>query len=60
VPYLVYSYPSLLTRTLGLRLLPSQPILSRMVSYEFMNRQLVWGSLAVSYILLVVLVRHLY
>lgn len=48
MPYLVYSYPSLLTRTLGLRLLPSQPILSRMVSYEFMNRQLVWGSLAVS------------
>lgn len=41
------SYPSILARLLGLKLVPSQPILSRMVSYEFMNRQLVWGSFAV-------------
>ncbi|KAL7411106.1 Pex12 amino terminal region-domain-containing protein, partial [Mrakia frigida] len=40
------SYPSLLTRLLGLKLVPSQAVLSRMVSYEFMNRQLVWGSFA--------------
>lgn len=36
-------YPSLLMRALGLRLVPNAPHLSRMVSYEFMNRQLVWG-----------------
>ncbi|CED83204.1 Predicted E3 ubiquitin ligase [Phaffia rhodozyma] len=39
-------YPSLLTRLLGLRLVPSSSKLTRMVSYEFMNRQLVWGSLS--------------
>ncbi|WVQ99378.1 hypothetical protein IAU59_006511 [Kwoniella sp. CBS 9459] len=37
-------YPSLLMRILGLRLVPSQPHLTRLVSYEFMNRQLVWGA----------------
>ncbi|WVR07023.1 hypothetical protein IAU60_004062 [Kwoniella sp. DSM 27419] len=37
-------YPSLLMRLLGLRLVPSQPHLARLVSYEFMNRQLVWGA----------------
>ncbi|RSH87381.1 peroxisome assembly protein (Peroxin-2) [Saitozyma podzolica] len=37
-------YPSLLMRILGLRLVPSSPHLTRLVSYEFMNRQLVWGA----------------
>ncbi|WVW83886.1 hypothetical protein I302_105908 [Kwoniella bestiolae CBS 10118] len=37
-------YPSLLMRILRLRLVPSQPHLTRLVSYEFMNRQLVWGA----------------
>ncbi|WVO16277.1 hypothetical protein L204_103952 [Cryptococcus depauperatus] len=37
-------YPSLLLRILGLRLVPSQPHLARLVSYEFMNRQLVWNT----------------
>ncbi|WVQ72574.1 hypothetical protein IAR50_002132 [Cryptococcus sp. DSM 104548] len=37
-------YPSLLLRLLGLRLIPSQPHLSKFVSYEFMNRQLVWNA----------------
>ncbi|WRT66339.1 uncharacterized protein IL334_003294 [Kwoniella shivajii] len=37
-------YPSLLMRILKLRLVPSQPHLTRLVSYEFMNRQLVWGA----------------
>ncbi|GMK54333.1 hypothetical protein CspeluHIS016_0109190 [Cutaneotrichosporon spelunceum] len=36
-------YPSLLMRILKLRLVPNAPHLARMVSYEFMNRQLVWG-----------------
>ncbi|EIW70622.1 hypothetical protein TREMEDRAFT_68135 [Tremella mesenterica DSM 1558] len=38
-------YPSLLMRILGLRLVPSSPHVTRLVSYEFMNRQLVWGAL---------------
>ncbi|ORY34007.1 Pex12 amino terminal region-domain-containing protein [Naematelia encephala] len=37
-------YPSLLMRLLGLRLVPASPHLARLVSYEFMNRQLVWGA----------------
>ncbi|WWC89355.1 uncharacterized protein L201_004277 [Kwoniella dendrophila CBS 6074] len=37
-------YPSLLMRMLRLRLVPSQPHLTKLVSYEFMNRQLVWGA----------------
>ncbi|KAL7421828.1 peroxisome assembly protein (Peroxin-2) [Cryptotrichosporon argae] len=37
-------YPSLLMRLLRLRLVPAAPHLARMVSYEFMNRQLVWGA----------------
>jgi len=37
-------YPSLLMRLLGLRLVPASPHLTRLVSYEFMNRQLVWGA----------------
>jgi peroxin-2 len=41
-------YPSLLMRILGLRLVPSSPHLTRLVSYEFMNRQLVWGAFTVS------------
>lgn len=36
-------YPSLLMRALGLRLVPNAAHLARMVSYEFMNRQLVWS-----------------
>lgn len=40
-------YPSLLMRMLGLRLVPSSPHLAKMVSYEFMNRQLVWGAFTV-------------
>ncbi|WOO85885.1 Peroxisome biogenesis factor 2 [Vanrija pseudolonga] len=38
-------YPSLLMRILGLKLVPTSPHLARMVSYEFMNRQLVWGAM---------------
>lgn len=41
-------YPSLLMRILKLRLAPDSPHLARMVSYEFMNRQLVWGVMTVS------------
>ncbi|WWD17329.1 hypothetical protein CI109_101769 [Kwoniella shandongensis] len=37
-------YPSLLMRIMRLRLVPSQKHLTRLVSYEFMNRQLVWGA----------------
>ncbi|WVQ82355.1 hypothetical protein IAT38_004483 [Cryptococcus sp. DSM 104549] len=37
-------YPSLLMRILGLRLVPSQAHLTKLVSYEFMNRQLVWSA----------------
>ncbi|WWC61850.1 uncharacterized protein I303_104435 [Kwoniella dejecticola CBS 10117] len=37
-------YPSLLMRILRLRLIPAKPHLARMVGYEFMNRQLVWGT----------------
>ncbi|OWZ81197.1 peroxin-2 [Cryptococcus neoformans Bt85] len=37
-------YPSLLMRLLGLRMVPSQPHLTKLVSYEFMNRQLVWSA----------------
>lgn len=40
-------YPSLLNRALGLKIIPSSSMLTRMVSYEFMNRQLVWSSMAV-------------
>jgi hypothetical protein len=41
-------YPSLLMRALGLRLVPSSPHLTKLVSYEFMNRQLVWNAFTVS------------
>lgn len=41
-------FPSILMRILGLQLVPSQARLARMVSYEFMNRQLVWGVMTVS------------
>jgi hypothetical protein len=41
-------YPSLLMRALGLRLVPSSPHLAKLVSYEFMNRQLVWNAFTVS------------
>ncbi|CAD6572738.1 MAG: peroxisome assembly protein (Peroxin-2) [Tremellales sp. Tagirdzhanova-0007] len=37
-------YPSLLMRMLDLRLVPSSAHLTRLVSYEYMNRQLVWGA----------------
>ncbi|WVQ67696.1 uncharacterized protein L199_005900 [Kwoniella botswanensis] len=37
-------YPSLLMRLLRLRLVPSQSHLTRLVSYEFMNRHLVWST----------------
>jgi peroxin-2 len=40
-------YPSLLMRALGLRLVPSSPHLAKLVSYEFMNRQLVWNAFTV-------------
>jgi peroxin-2 len=40
-------YPSILMRLLSLRLVPGAPRLARMVSYEFMNRQLVWGVMTV-------------
>jgi peroxin-2 len=42
-------YPSLLMRALGLRLVPSSPHLAKLVSYEYMNRQLVWNAFTVSY-----------
>lgn len=42
------SYPSLLMRLLGLRLVPASPHLTKLVSYEFMNRQLVWNTFTVS------------
>jgi hypothetical protein len=41
-------YPSLLMRALGLRLVPSSPHLAKLVSYEYMNRQLVWNAFTVS------------
>lgn len=41
-------YPSLLMRALRLRLVPSSPHLAKLVSYEYMNRQLVWNAFTVS------------
>ena len=41
-------YPSLLMRALGLRLVHSSPHLAKLVSYEYMNRQLVWNAFTVS------------
>lgn len=41
-------YPLLLMRALGLRLIPSSPHLAKLVSYEYMNRQLVWNAFTVS------------
>lgn len=40
-------YPSLLMRFLGLRLVPASQHLTKLVSYEFMNRQLVWNTFTV-------------
>lgn len=40
-------YPSILMRILRLRLVPSSPRVTRLVSYEFMNRQLVWSAFTV-------------
>jgi hypothetical protein len=34
-------------RILGLRLVPSRALLNRNVSYEFMNRQMVWHAFTV-------------
>lgn len=45
---LIIRYPSLLMRILQLRLVPATPHLVRLVSYEYMNRQLVWSALTVS------------
>jgi len=45
---LMFRYPSLLMRALGLRLVPSSPHLAKLVSYEYMNRQLVWNAVTVS------------
>jgi hypothetical protein len=41
-------YRTLADRLLGLRLVPSQKIINRNVSYEFMNRQMVWHAFTVS------------
>ncbi|KAK4688705.1 peroxin-2, partial [Tremellales sp. Uapishka_1] len=46
-------YPSLMTRILRMQLVPSSNKLTRMVSYEYMNRQLVWGAFTVCYTLLI-------
>jgi peroxin-2 len=40
-------YRSLLDRILGLRLVYAQPSVDRNVSFEFLNRQLVWEALTV-------------
>ena len=44
-------YPTLSARLLGIRLIPSQPLgeVTRSISYEYMNRQLVWSGFTVSF-----------
>lgn len=40
-------YPSLLMRLLKVRAVPKSERVTRLVSYEFMNRQLVWSAFTV-------------
>jgi peroxin-2 len=40
-------YRTMADRILRLRLVPARPIVTRNVSYEFMNREMVWHSLTV-------------
>ena len=43
-------YRTLTDRLLGMRLVPSTRIVRREVSYEFMNRQMVWHAFTVSHV----------
>ncbi len=43
-----YSHRTLADRILGMRLVPSRKLVKRDVSYEFMNRQMVWHAFTVS------------
>lgn len=42
-----YRYRTIADRILGLKLVPSNALLNRNVSYEFMNRQMVWHAFTV-------------
>lgn len=46
--YLVSSYRTIADRILKMRLVPSRRFVKRDVSYEFMNRQMVWHAFTVS------------
>lgn len=48
-----YRYPDLAGRVSGVRMIPDQPLgsITRQISYEFMNRQLVWSGFTVSSLL---------
>lgn len=45
----VTRFRSVVDRILDLRLTPSQRLVKREVSYEFMNRQMVWQAFTVCY-----------
>lgn len=44
----LHRYRTLVDRLLGLRLAPARRLVKRDVSYEFMNRQMVWHAFTVS------------
>lgn len=46
--HILRRYRTLADRLLTMRLVPTQRITSRDVSYEFMNRQMVWHAFTVS------------
>jgi peroxin-2 len=44
----LYRYPTIVERLLGARLVYEKPDMNRAVSFEYMNRQLVWHEFSVS------------
>ena len=50
---LVCRYRTTVDRLLGMKLVPSRRLIRRNVSYEFMNRQMVWHAFTVRLILVV-------
>ena len=46
-----HRYRTLIDRLLGLQLVPAQRLTKREVSYEFMNRQMVWHAFTVRFII---------
>ena len=45
---ILYRYRTLTDRLLQMRLIPARKLVKRNVSYEFMNRQMVWHAFTVS------------